>query len=209
MLSRRLVLAGGLGALAPLTACTGALAIEGNGAGERLARAAQTQLGVTTDYESAYVALDYPGGDVPRETGVCADVLIRAFRDGLGIDLQQRLHEDMTADFAAYPALWGLEAPDANIDHRRVPNLEAWFARQGARLWTGRSGGGDFPETIQTGDLLAWRSDGGASHIAIATRGGDSPLILHNAGYGAMQHALWPMGLWRPAVGHYRWMGEA
>lgn len=209
MLSRRLVLTGALGLLAPLPACTGPREIEGDGPGARLARAAQAQLGVTTEYESAYVALDYPGGDVPRETGVCADVIVRAFRDGLDVDLQQRLHDDMTEALDAYPALWGLERPDANIDHRRVPNLEAWFARQGARVWTGRSGGADFPDAIETGDLLAWRSDGGASHIAIVTRGGDSPLILHNAGYGAMQHALWPMGFWRPAVGHYRWTGDA
>lgn len=209
MMNRRLLLGGGFVALATLPACSGAMEIQGDGPGERLARAAQAQLGVTTDYESAYVPLDYPGGDVPRETGVCADVIIRAFRDGLGIDLQQRLHEDMTAAFDAYPALWGLERPDANIDHRRVPNLEAWLARQGAEVWTGHKGGADFPEPIGTGDLLAWRSDGGASHIAVVTRGGDRPLILHNAGYGAMQHGLWPMGFWRPAVGHYRWSGAA
>src|SRR5690349_1597885 len=41
----------------------------------------------TTIYDPAYVRLDYPGGDLPIERGVCADVIVRAFRKG-GVDLQ-------------------------------------------------------------------------------------------------------------------------
>src|SRR6185295_12021441 len=52
------------------------------------------QAGVTTGYDPAYVALEYPGGDVPEKTGVCSDVVVRAFRKA-GIDLQKEVHEDM------------------------------------------------------------------------------------------------------------------
>lgn len=207
-LSRRHLLVGAISGAAPLGACSGAIQVDaGPGAAAMLAQAAQRQLAETTEYESAYVALPYPGGDVPRKTGVCADVVVRAARDGLGLDLQKLVHEDMTAAFDAYPALWGLKRPDPNIDHRRVPNLEAFFARHGKVVWkaTKKTGGASFPEPLEVGDILTWRSDGGASHIAVVTRGGGRPMILHNAGYGAMQHGLWPMGFWRAAVGHYRW----
>src|SRR5678816_4539309 len=77
------------------------------------------QTGVTTGYDPAYVRIDYPGGDVPPETGVCSDVLIRAFRKA-GIDLQKEVHEDMSAAWSAYPQRWGASGPDSNIDHRPV-----------------------------------------------------------------------------------------
>ena len=88
------------------------------------------QVGKTTGYDPSYQKLDYPNGDVPLETGVCSDVIVRAFRKA-GIDLQQDVHEDMNANFSAYPTKWGLKSPDSNIDHRRVPNLMTYFARKG------------------------------------------------------------------------------
>src|SRR5690606_38995277 len=97
------------------------------------AEAARTQVGVTKSYDPRYVTLAYPGGDVPTSTGVCTDVLIRAYRT-LGADLQQLVHEDMRKDFAAYPQLWKLAKPDPSIDHRRVPNLMQFFRRAGAQL---------------------------------------------------------------------------
>src|SRR5438067_9727480 len=83
------------------------------------------QVGKTTGYDPSYQKIDYPNGDVPIETGVCSDVIVRAFRNG-GIDLQKEIHEDMKSNFAAYPTKWGLKLPDSNIDHRRVPNLETF-----------------------------------------------------------------------------------
>jgi uncharacterized protein len=74
--------------------------------------AARAQVGVTTIYDPAYVALAFPGGDVPRERGVCTDVIVRAYRDGLGLDLQALVNADMRAAFSAYPRTWGL-APTA------------------------------------------------------------------------------------------------
>jgi uncharacterized protein YijF (DUF1287 family) len=84
-------------------------------------------------YDPAYVQIPYPNGDVPANTGVCTDVVIRSYR-GLNIDLQKEVHEDMMAHFDKYPKLWGLKKPDSNIDHRRVPNLMTFFGRNGAKL---------------------------------------------------------------------------
>jgi uncharacterized protein YijF (DUF1287 family) len=93
-------------------------------------RAARAQMRGWTSYDARYTPIAYPGGDVRPDRGVCADVIVRAYR-GLGIDLQQRVHEDMLAHFDLYPKLWGLTAPDPNIDHRRVPNLAVFFSRFG------------------------------------------------------------------------------
>lgn len=107
---------------------------------QKLVSAAREQVGVTLSYDPQYRRLAYPGGDVPLETGVCTDVVIRALRQQ-GLDLQKAVHEDMTANFARYPRHWGLTRPDRNIDHRRVPNLMTWFARQGLAVQSSAEGG--------------------------------------------------------------------
>lgn len=86
-------------------------------------------------YDGAYIKLTYPNGDVPSDTGVCTDVIIRSYRQ-IGIDLQQLVHEDMRDNFEQYPSkrIWGLNKPDSNIDHRRVPNLQTYFSRFGQSL---------------------------------------------------------------------------
>lgn len=83
----------------------------------RLPELARKQIGVTVNYDPDYTVLPYPGGDVPKERGVCTDVVIRALRE-LGLDLQKAVHEDMRSNFSAYPKLWGLKRPDRNIDPR-------------------------------------------------------------------------------------------
>ncbi len=127
-------------------------------AGQRLAEAARAQVGVTTGYDPTWAHLQYPGGDVCRSTGVCAEVIIRAARDALGLDLQKLVHDDMVRSFDAYPArrMWGSKKPDTNIDHRRVLNLEAYFARAGARLWvaTAPTPGDQFPRPLLPGDIV-------------------------------------------------------
>src|SRR2546430_4267569 len=105
----------------------------------------RSQVGVTVVYDPSYVRLRYPGGDIPVERGVCADVIVRAFR-AVGVDLQVEVHDDMKRNFAAYPHMWNLAVPDANIDHRRVPNLMRFFTRRG------KSVTGDY----QPGDIVAW-----------------------------------------------------
>jgi hypothetical protein len=135
-------------------------------------------------YDPAYVRLDYPMGDVPADRGVCSDVVIRALRTA-GLDLQALVHEDMRANFAAYPKRWGMARPDRNIDHRRVPNLEVYFTRAGWRLAPSR-----VAADYRAGDIVAWNLKGDKGvlpHIGVVTdRIGRSgrPLIAHNIGAG-------------------------
>src|SRR5512143_3206965 len=98
---------------------------------DRLVAAAVSQTGSHVTYDGSYRRIAYPGGDVPASVGVCTDVVIRAYR-AVGIDLQVKVHEDMLRAFRAYPQQWGMAGPDANIDHRRVPNLQAFFRTRGA-----------------------------------------------------------------------------
>lgn len=164
----------------PEAAAWGAVAPEA----AELVRAAEAQVGVTLTYDPAYVQLDYPGGDVPRDRGVCTDVLIRALRDGLGVDLQQAVHQDMRAAFAKYPKRWGLKKTDRNIDHRRVPNLEVFLTRAGAALPVSAEA-----RDYVAGDIVTALFPDGQTHVMIVTNraseDGLRPLIVHNVGAGA------------------------
>jgi uncharacterized protein YijF (DUF1287 family) len=180
-------------------------AAAGDGWQARLVAAARNQIGVTTLYDPSYVKLDYPGGDVPRDRGVCTDVIVRAYRDGLGIDLQALVHEDMRQNFGAYPRNWGMAGPDSNIDHRRVPNLRTFFRRKGADLgpW---SAAADFA----AGDLVSQKLPGNLPHIAIIsdtmTEDGATPLVVHNIGDGArLENTLFAFEI----TGHYRFPGAS
>ncbi len=113
---------------------------------EKLIAAARKQIGVTVRYDPAYASLTYPKGDIPRERGVCTDVLIRALRDALDKDLQELVHLDMKANFAKYPKIWGLKSTDKNIDHRRVPNLMTYFSQK--HISMPRSKGDEKPEFL-------------------------------------------------------------
>jgi len=157
---------------------------------------AKAQVGKTRSYDPSYRRIAYPGGDVPIETGVCSDVVIRAFRRA-GIDLQVLVHEDMKRNFAAYPRNWGLRGPDSNIDHRRVPNLAAFFRRRGRAV-----SGSDY----KPGDIVTWRLPSGVPHIGIVSdvRRGDRYLMVHNIGSGAqIEDVLFVYEV----TGHYRWFG--
>jgi uncharacterized protein YijF (DUF1287 family) len=155
---------------------------------KKLVRAARKQIGVTTGYDPAYVTLAYPGGDIPRETGVCTDVVIRAYRDAFDVDLQVLVHEDMKAAFASYPKTWGLTRADRNIDHRRVPNLERYLQRQGLER--------DAPgirDDWQDGDLVTMRLGGRLPHIAIFSghdRLTGTAMFIHNIGGGTREDDL-------------------
>jgi hypothetical protein len=177
-------------------------------AGQRLADAARTQLGVTTGYDPAWTHLSYPGGDVPRSTGVCADVVIRAARDGLGLDLQKLVHEDMVRDFDAYPArkAWGSLRPDTSIDHRRVRNLEAYWTRAGARLWAAQTptAGDAFPGPVEVGDIVTWLLDARLPHVGIVVTQAGAARVVHNIGRGVEETPLEDFSSQR-AAGHYRW----
>ncbi|MGA2351739.1 MAG: DUF1287 domain-containing protein [Terracidiphilus sp.] len=197
-----------LGGLAAVWIEAGRFALAAPTNGQRLAEAARTQLGVTTGYDPTWTKLNYPGGDVPRSTGVCADVVIRAARDGLGLDLQKLVHEDMLKDFDAYPArkAWGAKNPDTNIDHRRVLNLEAYWTRAAARLWAANAPipGDSFPKLIEVGDILTWLLDARLPHVGIVVSADGRRRVVHNIGRGVEESPLEEFHAER-AAGHYRW----
>ena len=155
-------------------------------------------------YVSSYVRIPYPGGDVPADTGVCTDEIIRIYRT-VGVDLQKEVHEDMVQNFAAYPHYWhsNTARPDSNIDHRRVPNLMVFFGRNGESLPTSLRA-----EDYQPGDLVTWDLGGGVPHIGMVvdTRasGSGRKMIVHNIGEGPkMEDVLFR---WK-ITGHYRYFG--
>jgi uncharacterized protein YijF (DUF1287 family) len=166
----------------------------------RVIAGARQQVGVTRGYDPSYRKLAYPMGDVPREVGVCTDVIVRAYRHA-GLDLQQLVHEDMKRNFSAYPKNWGMRGTDTNIDHRRVPNLATFFTRRGGKLAVTRRGADYKP-----GDIITWRLSNGLAHIGLVSdvpaRGTDRYLVVHNIGAGAqIEDVLFEYEV----TGHYRW----
>jgi hypothetical protein len=171
---------------------------------KRLVAAAIERTHHVVRYDPAYVKIPYPGGDVPAGTGVCADEVIRPYR-AVGVDLQKEVHEDMKQNFSAYPrkVRWLSWRPDANIDHRRVPNLMVFFSRKGETLRiTSRA------EDYAPGDLVTWDLGGNVPHIGIVvdqkSRASGRYMIVHNIGQGPrMEDVLFD---WK-ITGHYRYFG--
>ncbi|HYM60248.1 MAG TPA: DUF1287 domain-containing protein [Thermoanaerobaculia bacterium] len=165
-------------------------------------RAARAQVGVTHGYDNRYHQIAYPGGDVPVTTGVCADVIVRAFR-AAGLDLQVMVHDDMRKHFSAYPRKWRLTAPDANIDHRRVPNLEVFLRRSGKAVSVTKNGPDYLP-----GDIVVWRLLGGLPHIGLVSDRRATPqryLVIHNVGAGTREEdVLFAYEI----TGHFRWFSK-
>lgn len=167
---------------------------------KQLVDAAIEQSKVTTGYDPSYVKIDYPNGDVSSDTGVCSDVIVRAFRK-TGIDLQKEVHEDMTRAWSEYPKKWGARGTDSNIDHRRVLNLATYFERQGkSRPIT------DVRADYLPGDVVTWDLGGGLDHIGMVTNLASEPekhyLIVHNMGTGARVEDV--LLAWK-ITGHYRY----
>ena len=171
---------------------------------EQLSTAAIERTHHVVRYDPKYVRIPYPEGDVPADTGVCSDEVIRAYR-ALGIDLQKEVHEDIAANFSAYPnhMRWMLFHPDPNIDHRRVPNLMVFFSRKGTSLPISKR-----REDYEPGELITWDLGGGVPHIGIvvdrkAAQSGRY-LVVHNIGAGPrMEDVLFS---WK-ITGHYRYFG--
>lgn len=169
---------------------------------EKLSNAALSIIDETVQYDPSYIGIKYPNGDVPKNKGVCTDVVIRAYRK-LGIDLQKEVHEDLKANFSLYPNLkkWGLKKPDTNIDHRRVPNLEVFFTRKGKKLEVS-----DNPNDYKTGEIVTWMINGKLPHIGIVTHkksaDGKRPLLVHNVGGGqVLEDCLFSYDI----VGHFNY----
>lgn len=169
---------------------------------EKLSNAALSIIDSEVVYTPDYVGIKYPNGDVPAKTGVCTDVVIRAYRK-LNIDLQKEVHEDMTANFKLYPNLekWGLKTTDKNIDHRRVPNLEVFFGRKGKVLPITQNA-----NDYKTGEIVTWIINNKLPHIGIVThlktKDGKRNLIVHNVGSGqVLEDCLFSYTI----VGHFQY----
>lgn len=153
-------------------------------------------------YDPAYRRIPYPNGDVPATTGVCSDVVVRAYR-AIGIDLQKLVHEDMAAHFSLYPRTWRRTSPDSNIDHRRVLNLATFFRRHGKTLAITPNA-----RDYQPGDIVTWNLNpkGSLPHIGIVTdrrtADGARPLLMHNIGGGQVLEDV--LFAW-PITGHFRY----
>lgn len=132
------------------------------------------------DYTEGYVAIKYPMGDVPREIGVCTDVVIRAVRNA-GIDLQKALHDDIVRAPKSYPMVKG--KGDTHIDQRRVKTLLPYFKRH----WELHTAAFDDPkDPLRPGDVIfmdTFPSRSGPDHIGILSdRLNDQgqPLVINN-----------------------------
>jgi uncharacterized protein len=167
-----------------------------------LSDAALDQTKRAVRYDGSYRIISYPGGDVPADTGVCTDVVIRSYRT-IGIDLQKEVHQEMTAHFDAFPKKWHLEEPDTNIDHRRVPNLQVFFSRRGIVLPITKSA-----QDYQPGDIVTW-SVWTRPHIGLVvdrrSPDGKRFMIVHNIGRGQeLEDMLFSYRI----TGHYRYYGS-
>ena len=176
---------------------------------ETFLKEARAQIGVTVSYDPTYRKLKFPNGDVPSYTGVCTDVVIRAFRK-MGVDLQKEVNQDMSSNFSKYPKSWNLKNPDTNIDHRRVPNLMKFFQRKGKEINITKDPKdylqGDYLQgDYLPGDIVTWDLGGGVTHIGIVSdkkNASGVPLIVHNIGAGAQEEDI----LFEfKVIGHYRW----
>lgn len=169
-----------------------------NALSKRIVHAARSQQG--TLYSAAYANIAYPGGDVTPHKGACSDVVVRALR-GAGYDLQKLIHDDITHHWDKYPNHWGLTHPDANIDHRRVPNQMIFFARHGIKLSNEVST--RTRKQWQPGDIVCWKTGPSRWHTGVVSDGLNAkswPLVVHNGSICVEADCLtrWPI------IGHYR-----
>lgn len=167
---------------------------------------AQAQIGDV--YDANYRSIKFPGGDVAKGRGACTDVVIRALRRS-GVDLQKLINADMKANFAAYPRDWGLNAPNTDIDHRRVPNQITFFKRHGLELTTTVSRAA--LQQWQPGDIVYWNTSGTLRQrlhtgIVAARRNTNGvPFVIHN-GWRCVEAddlARWPI------IAHFRYSKTA
>jgi uncharacterized protein YijF (DUF1287 family) len=154
-------------------------------------------------YDGRYLSIPYPNVDVPANIGVCTDVIVRTYR-AIGTDLQQLVHEDMVANFEAYPSkrIWGLSRTDRNIDHRRVPNLQAFLSRHGEVLAVSNDA-----SDYKAGNIVTWMLPGNLPHIGLITNKisalTGNPMVVHNIGAGPkLDDVLFSYSI----TGHYRYI---
>ncbi len=171
---------------------------------EKISDAAISIVDSTIKYDPTYFTINYPNGDVPKNKGVCTDVIIRTYRK-LNIDLQKEVHLDMLSNFNKYPKKWNLKTTDTNIDHRRVPNLEVFFTRKGQKLEVSNNA-----NDYKTGEIVTWMIGKKLPHIGIITKLKSAdckrPLIVHNVGNGqVLEDCLFDYQI----VGHFKYLNQS
>lgn len=179
--------------------------LEGKGFEVDIVQAAIERTQHSVRYDGRYLSISYPNGDVPADIGVCTDVVIRTYR-AIGSDLQQLVHEDMVANFGAYPSkrIWGMNSTDKNIDHRRVPNLQVFFSRHGEELTVS-----NLASDYKPGDIVTWMLPGNLPHVGLITNNvssiSNNPLVVHNIGSGPkLDDMLFSYNI----TGHYRYVPQ-
>ncbi len=151
-------------------------------------------------YDGRYIRIPYPKGDVPRELGVCTDVIVRALRNA-GLDLQEAIQHDRAKRPKAYSRI---SEPNPSIDHRRVKNLIPWFKRHWQSLPVALEQGNYLPGDVVFFDTLPAK---GADHVGmVSDRTGPSgyPLIINNWTKGSHTTEM-DLLAFVPVTGHYRW----
>ena len=140
-------------------------------------------------YGAGYIRLPFPNGDVPRDVGVCTDVIIRAARN-VGVDLQSEVNLDIKRRRRAYPMV---KRPNAHIDHRRVKTLLPYFRRH----WAARDKAlANSRDPLLPGDVIfmdTFPSRSGPDHIGIiSNKRGPSghPLVINNWTDGSVTNEM-------------------
>ena len=140
-------------------------------------------------YQSRYYGAGYPDDGY----GVCTDVVAFALR-GAGYDLMKLVSEDI----AANPTEYDIGEPDANIDFRRVRNLQVYFKRNSTSLAIDVSQ----IEQWQGGDIVVFNN-----HIGIVSdrRNKDGvPYVIHHNSPWQKSYEEDILESRDDIVGHYR-----
>jgi len=166
---------------------------------DKIVASARDQLTWGTAYDARYIKLSYPNGDVAKNRGVCTDVIVRSLRS-VGHDLQKLIHEDIKANWSLYPRYPANKAPDANIDHRRVPNQRVFFKRKGLSLTLDLNKKAEW----KAGDFVTWKLPGNLDHIGVLTDKKNAkglPYAVHNMSTTLEEDIIAKY----PITGHYRY----
>lgn len=168
---------------------------------QKVLQSARQQIITTKRYDPGYYKVSFPNGDVSQDIGVCADVIVRSFRDGAEIDLQKEINIDFKKAESRYPNIWNSLKADTNIDHRRVPNLMHYFHGHHyiKTLSTRTPNNKDFKAC----DIVVWDLGGGVTHIGIVSdkiSTADMPLVIHHISGTPQEEAV--LNDWK-IIGHY------
>lgn len=127
-----------------------------------------------------------------------ADLLLKVYQLGLGLDVKELLHEDMQSAFSQYPQLWSELAPSKDLDATRLPNIQRLFHRSSDDV---------SQSAVEVGDVVFWALADGTTHSAVIVPGpgvhAEEKWIVHFTPKGVMwenRYKDFPM-----VLGRYRY----